>query len=63
MKGKVVRILKDKRFGFISAEGQDYFFHADSMTNMHFNDVYIGLEVEFEGTSSAKGLRAENIIA
>jgi len=63
MEGRIVRLVKDKGFGFISAEGRktDYFFHNSALKNISFEDVKIGMTVQFEAVVTDRGLRAEDI--
>lgn len=62
MKGTVIRLVKEKPFGFLRGEdGNEYFFHASSVVNGSFNDVKYGQTVEFEPSESEKGLRAEDV--
>ena len=62
MKGKIVRLVKDKRFGFLNAgEKNDIFFHQSALKNVKFDDLTVGQEVEFELGEGAKGPRAEEI--
>jgi CspA family cold shock protein len=62
MKGKVVRVLGDKYFGFIKGEdNKEYFFHYTGLKNEDFNQALEGRVVDFEPTNTSKGLRAEDI--
>lgn len=62
MKGTVIRLVKDKPFGFIRGEDEnEYFFHSSSVKNGSFNDVKYGQSVEFEPSEGEKGLRAEDV--
>lgn len=62
MNGKITRLLKDKRCGFIKGEDRkDYFFHQSGLKNCQFLDLEEGQKVEFEETESPKGPRAEEI--
>lgn len=65
MKGKVLRILKDKGFGFIGVAGggPDMFFHRTALKNVKFDDLHVGQEVEFEVGEGEKGPRAEDVYA
>ena len=64
MKGKIVRVLGDKMFGFIRGEdNKEYFFHASALRNIQFNQQLDGISVEFEETEGPKGLRAEEVYA
>lgn len=61
-KGKIKNLIRDKRFGFISADdGKDIFFHHSSLTDVAFSDLNEGQEVEFDVESSPKGPRAVNV--
>lgn len=62
MNGQVVRILKDKGFGFIRGENNtEYFFHQSAVKNAKFMDIKEGQDVKFEDSEGSKGPRAENI--
>lgn len=62
MDGKIVRVLGDKNFGFITgADGEDYFFHASALKNESFTQKLVGSTVHFEESEGDKGLRAEEI--
>lgn len=66
MKGKVVRVIKEKMFGFIKSNGVDFFFHRDDFQgNWH---ELVGLiengerpNVTFEEIASTKGPRAAGV--
>ncbi len=49
-KGKIVRMIKDRGFGFIQAEGgtEEVFFHSTSVTSGTFDELREGKTVEFE---------------
>lgn len=64
MNGKINKLMKN--YGFIRGEdGIEYFFAAAALntadTNVHFEELARGQEVEFEDTESAKGPRAEQV--
>lgn len=62
MKGRIVRVMGDKAFGFIRGEdGEDYFFHTSALKNESFNQSLVNRTVQFEESEGAKGLRAEEI--
>lgn len=62
MRGKIKKIVKDRSFGFISAEnGKEVFFHASSLEELDFSDLEEGNIVEFKKVSGRKGIHAENI--
>ena len=47
-KGIIARLM-DRGFGFIKAEeGEDLFFHRNSLEGVEFNSLSEGQEVEFE---------------
>jgi CspA family cold shock protein len=51
-----------KGFGFIlNAEGQDVFVHFSSITGDGFRALKDGEQVEYEQTTGAKGLHAQNV--
>lgn len=60
MRGKIVRWMDDKNFGFIKSDvdGKDYFFHKSACINFVPER---NLDVDFEPTEGLKGLRAEQI--
>lgn len=65
IQGVVVRILKDKGFGFIRIdEGAEYFFHMSNCDPGTWEEITaqpkdgIGTPITFEPTTTAKGLRA-----
>ncbi len=64
LKGKIIRLVRDRGFGFIQGEGrQDIFFHRSELREGDF-DSLIGTEtVEFEmGTDPRSGReRAVNV--
>jgi cold shock CspA family protein len=66
MDGQLVRIYKDLAYGFIKADGKDYFFHRsdfdgdwDSLCRDHMTGSEIHLD--FEPRKTDKGLRAEEV--
>ncbi len=63
MTGTIKTLLKEKNFGFITAEGQekDLFFHANSLVGVQFSDLHEGDAVSFETESSPKGMNAVNV--
>jgi CspA family cold shock protein len=49
MKGKIVRLVRDRGFGFIRADsGQEIFFHATGLTSGNFESLHEGEAVEFD---------------
>ncbi|MFQ5924615.1 MAG: cold-shock protein [Dehalococcoidia bacterium] len=62
MKGEIKRVIRDRGFGFISAEdGQEIFFHRSALEGIDFDALEEGNSVEFNVERGPKGLRAENI--
>jgi cold shock CspA family protein len=67
MTGKVVRVIKDKGFGFIKGDlnGVEYFFHNSEFRG-HWLDLLEDIDkkvikVEFDVVKSQRGPRAENV--
>ena len=62
MQGTIKRILRDRGFGFIrSSDGQEVFFHLNSLQQMDFDSLKEGDTVEFEVERGEKGSRATNV--
>jgi CspA family cold shock protein len=65
MQGSIVRIVRDRGFGFIKAEnGQEVFFHATGVTgSTPFDNLNEGQMVSYEKTqdSRGRGERAVNV--
>lgn len=61
--GTIRRIVADKGFGFIAADGsrQEFFFHLSSCTAVEFTSLREGQRVTFEPTMGQKGPRAEQV--
>ncbi len=59
----VIKSLKDKGFGFITADGleKDLFFHMNALVDVHFDDLNEGDKVSFDTEESPKGLNAVNV--
>ncbi len=63
-KGKIVRMVRDRGFGFIRTEdGNEVFFHATTVRGGIFESLSEGEEVEFdiERDPRGRGLRAVNV--
>ena len=58
-----ITIRDDKGFGFIHADGTDYFFHASDLIDLDFDEQLKERRVTFNVTTTPKGLRARNIQA
>ena len=62
--GVVVRLVREKKFGFIrTQEGQEYFFHATMLPLRNdYEKLKEGQAVQFTvDENSSKGLRAETV--
>jgi len=57
MKGIIKSYSKAHGYGFIVADGEEYFFHATS----HLYKPRVGSEVEFEVFEHPKGKRATKV--
>jgi CspA family cold shock protein len=59
MQGKIKRIIRERGFGFISAEdGREVFFHRSGLEGIDFDALEEGNSVEFEVEKGPKGPRA-----
>lgn len=57
-----IKKLTDKNFGFIAQEdGNDLFFHANSLDGVEFNQLQEGDAVTFEVEETPKGNAAVNV--
>lgn len=63
MTGTIKKLVSDKGFGFISAEGmeKDLFFHTNSLVGVSFDELREGDSVSFESEDSPKGKNAVNV--
>jgi len=62
VRGRIKKIVRDRSFGFISAEnGKEIFFHSSSLEGLDFSDLEEGNIVEFKKVSGRKGPQAENV--
>jgi len=55
--------LNERRFGFISREGEekDLFFHANELVDVKFEDLNEGDKVTFEVAEGPKGPNATKV--
>ena len=61
-KGTVKRIMRERRFGFISVEdGREIFFHGSELQNIDFDKLVEGDHLEFNVTKGQKGPQATDI--
>ena len=63
MTGTIAHVVRQRLFGFIRADGRDFFFHKADLEDLDFNDLAKEDVVEFEPGESAKGLRAIRVRA
>ena len=63
MTGTIKKMVSEKGFGFITAEGlqKDLFFHSNSLVGVTFDELKEGDSVSFETEESPKGLNATNV--
>ena len=63
-RGPIVRMVRDRGFGFIRAEnGSEIFFHHSTLPQGVFDSLQEGREVEFdiENDTRGRGERAVNV--
>ena len=62
MEGKIKRLIRERGFGFISAEDtEDIFFHRSALTGVSFDALEEGASVDFDLEKGPKGPRAMNV--
>jgi CspA family cold shock protein len=63
MTGTIKKLVSDKGFGFITAEGleKDLFFHSNSVVSPTFDELREGDTVSFEVAASPKGPNAVDV--
>lgn len=63
MNGKIKKLVTDRGFGFITAEGleKDLFFHSKSLVGTEFTELQEGDEVTFDTETTPKGPAAKNV--
>ncbi|MDD5720987.1 MAG: cold shock domain-containing protein [Candidatus Pacebacteria bacterium] len=63
MTGTIKKLVSEKGFGFITAEGlqKDLFFHSNSLVGVTFDELKEGDTLSFETEESPKGLNATNV--
>jgi len=61
-RGTIKTLIRDRGFGFISAEdGKEIFFHRTGLVKADFDSLHEGDKVEFEVEKGPRGPRATNI--
>jgi len=63
--GRIARLLPERSCGFIlSTEGNEIYFHRNSVTNSGYDKLAIGDEVRFvaQHSESAEGLQASTVV-
>ena len=63
MTGTIKKLISDKGFGFITAEGlgKDLFFHSNSLSGVQFTELHEGDAVSFDTEQTPKGPAAVNV--
>jgi CspA family cold shock protein len=62
LKGKIKRLIRDRGFGFITAEnGNEVFFHRSALVEEDFDTLEEGTDVEFDLERGPKGPRAVGV--
>lgn len=60
--GRIKKIVRDKAFGFISADDFfDYFLHASDLFDVALDELEVGSAVRFLATDGPKGPRARSV--
>jgi CspA family cold shock protein len=60
--GIIQRIVEDRGFGFLLADGTEYFFHHTALDNCGIKALQRGDQVTFLPSNGPKGPRAEDIV-
>jgi len=64
LQGKIKRLIRERGFGFITAEdGNEVFFHRSDLAGEDFDALEEGTSVEFDLETGPKGPRATNVKA
>jgi len=53
--GKIKRLVSERGFGFVEADGNDLFFHHSELQGVSIEDLREGQVVEYEVGSGQKG--------
>lgn len=62
LRGKIKRVIWERKFGFIRAEnGRKLFFHRSDLEDINFDTLKEGTNVEFNVVQGPKGPRAIHV--
>lgn len=63
MNGTIKTLIRDRKFGFITREGEtkDLFFHSKELKGVEFDELKEGDAVTFEVVEGEKGPAATNV--
>jgi CspA family cold shock protein len=62
LKGTIKKVIRERGFGFISAEdGREIFFHRSALEGIDFDTLEESNSVEFDVEKGPKGPRAVNV--
>jgi len=62
LEGKIKKLIRERGFGFISAEnGSEVFFHRSALQSINFDTLEEDDSVEFDLEKGYKGPRAVNV--
>jgi cold shock protein len=61
MEGTIQKLMRERGFGFIRANGHRIFFHRSGLREFDFQTLKEGQAVEFELERGPKGLQARNV--
>jgi ribosomal subunit interface protein len=60
--GLVARLIPEKGYGFIrGADGDEFYFNADNLVNINFDQLQEGIEVKFIEEMAAEGPQAKRV--
>ena len=60
--GKITALFPDKGYGFLTkADGEEVFFHQNSVLNRDFEKLKLGMKVRFAEEMGAKGPQASSL--
>ncbi len=60
--GLVARLVPEEGYGFIrAADGEEFYFHADNLVNINFNQLQEGVAVKFIEEMAAEGPQAKRV--